>query len=90
VRADVFFMGVTGVHSTEGLTTGDAEEAAIKRAFVQRCAETYVLASSEKIGAASDFRVVGLRQVAGVITDQEANRKTLNALKKTGVSILIG
>ena len=34
MHADAFFMGVTGVHPDAGLTTGDAEEAAIKRALV--------------------------------------------------------
>ena len=29
VRADTFFMGVTGVHPRTGLTTGDFEEAGI-------------------------------------------------------------
>ena len=89
LRADLFFMGVTGVHPTEGLTTGDAEEAAIKRSFSHRCAETYVLASSEKIGAAASFTVVGLGQISGVITDRDANKKTLDALKKAGVAITI-
>src|SRR5450631_2368043 len=32
IRADLFFLGVTGVHAKTGLTTGDYEEAAIKRA----------------------------------------------------------
>jgi DeoR/GlpR family transcriptional regulator of sugar metabolism len=90
VRADTFFMGVTGVHPTEGLTTGDAEEASIKRSFSHRCAETYVLASSEKIGAAAPFNVVGLTQIAGVITDQSADRKTLKALEKKGVPVIVG
>jgi DeoR/GlpR family transcriptional regulator of sugar metabolism len=27
-RADIYFMGVTGVHPDAGLSTGDAEEAA--------------------------------------------------------------
>ncbi|MBN9170541.1 MAG: DeoR/GlpR transcriptional regulator, partial [Microbacterium sp.] len=31
VGADLFFLGVTGVHATTGLTTGDADEAAMKR-----------------------------------------------------------
>ena len=34
VSADVFLLGVTGVHHEAGLTTGDAEEAAMKRALV--------------------------------------------------------
>ncbi len=33
-RADVFFMGVSGIDAGAGLTTGDAEEAAMKRACV--------------------------------------------------------
>ena len=52
VSADAFFMGVTGVHPDAGLTTGDAEEAAMKRALAGRPGECYVLASAEKIGAA--------------------------------------
>lgn len=33
IRADIYFMGVTGVHPTAGLSTGDLEEAYIKRAL---------------------------------------------------------
>ena len=49
IHADLFFMGVTGIHPEAGLTTGDFEEACIKRAFSGRAAETVVLASPEKI-----------------------------------------
>ena len=38
VNADVFFLGVTGVHPDTGLTTGDADEAAMKRALSRRAA----------------------------------------------------
>jgi DeoR/GlpR family transcriptional regulator of sugar metabolism len=48
IHADLFFMGVTGIHPDAGLTTGDFEEACIKRAFSGRAAETVVLASPEK------------------------------------------
>ncbi|NUR26231.1 MAG: DeoR/GlpR transcriptional regulator, partial [Catenulispora sp.] len=61
--------GVTGVHPDAGLTTGDADEAAMKRALAQRAAETFVLASAEKIGTASRFGVLGVAAVAGIITD---------------------
>ena len=42
IRADVFFMGVTGVHAVAGLSTGDLEEAHVKRAFMRQAAETVV------------------------------------------------
>ncbi len=48
ISADVFFLGVTGIHPVEGLTTGDADEAAIKRAWSQRSAETYVLGAARR------------------------------------------
>lgn len=69
ISADLFFLGVTGVHPEAGLTTGDAEEAAMKRVLVGRAAETYVLGSAEKLGAASPYSIVSFGQVAGIITD---------------------
>ncbi|MGK5551346.1 DeoR/GlpR family DNA-binding transcription regulator [Actinomadura kijaniata] len=80
LRADVFLLGVTGVHPEAGLTTGDADEAAMKRALARQAADTYVLASSEKIGAASRFTVLPLAEVAGVITDAGADDPTVRAL----------
>lgn len=87
IHADLFFMGVTGVHPTAGLTTGDAEEAATKRALSARCAETYVLASAEKLGAASPFSVVEFSDIAGVITDSDAPQATLAQLRALGVEV---
>ena len=65
-------MGVTGVHPQTGLTTGDYEEAAIKRALSQASAETMVLASSEKLNAASQYKIVGLEEISGA--DHRAHR----------------
>ncbi|MFK4038428.1 DeoR/GlpR family DNA-binding transcription regulator [Nonomuraea wenchangensis] len=80
VHADLFLLGVTGVHPETGLTTDDADEAAMKRALARQAADTYVLASSEKIGAASRFAVMPLTQVAGVVTDADPGNATVRAL----------
>ncbi|REC98496.1 DeoR family transcriptional regulator [Microbacterium sp. AG157] len=69
LRADLFFLGVTGVHPETGLSTGDAEEAAMKRALAARAAETFALASEEKLGAASRFGILPLDGVTGIIAD---------------------
>ncbi len=87
VSADVFFMGVSGVHHQSGLTTGDAEEAAIKRAISRRCSDTFVLASSEKLGAASPFRVVDFADVTAAITDT-TDARTLRPLRKAGLDVI--
>ena len=86
--ADLFLLGVTGVHHEAGLTTGDADEAAMKRTLAGRAAETYVLASHEKIGAASPYTVVPLRAVGGIITDAPADSAVLAQLRQRGVVIL--
>lgn len=69
INADLFLLGVTGVDAELGLTTGDSDEAVIKRTFAERSAETLVLASAEKIGAASPFLVLPLRAASAIITD---------------------
>lgn len=73
LRADQFFMGVTGVHPDAGLTTGDLDDAATKRALAAQASETYVLASAEKIGVASAFPVIGRDRVVAVIVDPEGD-----------------
>src|SRR3954451_10757504 len=88
VNADLFLLGVTGVHPDAGLTTGDADEAAMKRALSRRAADTYVLASAEKIGAASPFTVIGLADVAGIITDAPAGHPALARIAEAGVEVL--
>jgi DeoR/GlpR family transcriptional regulator of sugar metabolism len=88
VSADAFFMGVTGVHPTAGLTTGDAEEAAIKRALSRRSAETYVLATSEKVGAASPFMVIPMQEATAIIIESSTPDAHVRALRRTGVEVI--
>ncbi len=89
VSADVLLLGVTGVHPRTGLTTGDADEAAIKRAWVHRAAETYVLGSSEKIGTASAFEVVPLSEVTAVLTDAGAPERAVAELRDAGADVRV-
>src|SRR3954451_7738704 len=88
VSADAFFMGVTGVHPDAGLTTGDADEAAMKRALAGRAAETYVLASAEKIGTASPYRGLPLGGGTRIITDAPAGHPALARIAEAGVEVL--
>lgn len=88
VWADVFFMGVTGVHPDAGLTTSDADEAAMKRTLASRAAETYVLASSEKIGTASPYQVIPLGQASAIITDAPPESVTVQELRARQVEVI--
>lgn len=88
VRPDIFFMGVTGVHADAGLTTGDAEEAAVKRAISKQSGETVVLASEEKIGAASPFLVIPLAEADVLVADGSLPAKLADACRDFRVSVV--
>jgi DeoR/GlpR family transcriptional regulator of sugar metabolism len=76
LSADACFLGVTGVHPEHGLTTGELDDAATKRALAERSTEVYVLASEEKIGAVSRYPVLDLDEVTEVIVDPEGTTTT--------------
>nr|WP_268873609.1 hypothetical protein [Streptacidiphilus neutrinimicus] len=88
VSAELCLLGVTGVHPHAGLTTGDAEEAAMNHALAARAADTGVLASSEKIGAASRFRVLPSEAVSGVVSDVEPGHPVIGRRSALGVTVL--
>lgn len=90
IRADLFFMGVTGIHTQAGLTTGDFEEASIKRALSHASAETYVLVSAEKWNAASPYLVLELSEVTGIITERDIERRIVQPYLELGLTILRG
>jgi DeoR/GlpR family transcriptional regulator of sugar metabolism len=87
IQADWFFMGATGVHAEAGLTTGDYEEAALKRAIQKRAAETVVMASSEKIGAASSYQIAPINSISRLLVSETAASVALDALGQSGVLI---
>ncbi|MBB5056735.1 DeoR/GlpR family transcriptional regulator of sugar metabolism [Granulicella aggregans] len=88
IRADTFFMGVTGVHLQTGLTTGDYEEAAIKRALSGAAAETVVLASAEKLNAASPYRIMGLEKVSSIVIERGTSEVVTKEYEAAGVNLL--
>jgi len=87
LRADLFFLGVTGVHPDAGLSTGDAEEAAVKRALHERAAETVVLASPEKLMAASPFVIAPLAAASLLAVPRATPARVTRALRAGGVRV---
>lgn len=88
IHADLFFMGVTGIHPDAGLTTGDFEEACIKRAFSGKAAETIVLASPEKINTASSFAIGDVSLTNTMVVEDGTDRAWINAITEKGVTIV--
>jgi len=88
VSADLYFLGLGGIHPKEGLTTGDPDEAAMKRILVGRAADTYVVGSTEKLGAVCSYQVVHLSDTAGIITDAPGDHPAVTQFRAQGVAII--
>ena len=89
IRADIYFMGVTGIHANLGLSTGDLEEAHIKRALCVASAETIVMASADKINAASRYIINAATDISTLVTEASVDKTILESFEKLGVSVVI-
>ena len=89
LRADLYFMGVCSVHPEAGLSTGDFEEACVKRALSAAAAETIVLASPEKLATASPYQVIPLDALAGLVTMSSVPEAALAPYRQRGISIYL-
>lgn len=87
IRADVYFMGVTGIHADYGLSTGDSEEAVIKRTIAESSAEVVVMASTEKIGAASPFLIVPVASIAHLIVPDTVSPLARERIRQLGPEV---
>jgi DeoR/GlpR family transcriptional regulator of sugar metabolism len=89
IRADTYFMGVTSLHPELGLSTGDYEEACVKRALCKAAAETIVLASSEKLATASPYRIVGLPEISGIVLPAETPAEVVQPYRDRGIALTL-
>ena len=81
-------MGVTGVHPEEGVTTGDLEEAYMKRALSGRAAETIVMASSEKMGLVSPYVILPIDRVSQLVVEENTKKSLLDPYLGLGLTVI--
>lgn len=89
LRADCYFLGVTGVDAGFGLSTGDAEEAQVKTLLMNQAAETVLMASSDKLGKVSPYHVGPLAALSTLIVTPQADAAQLAALRRPGLDIVV-
>ncbi|MEO0487754.1 MAG: DeoR/GlpR family DNA-binding transcription regulator [Pseudomonadota bacterium] len=86
-RPDLCLIGATGLHPGQGITTGESEEAEVKRAIIARSGAAMILASSEKLGAVAAFEIATWRDIDGVVTAPETAAHARALLSATGCAI---
>lgn len=88
IQADLFFMGVTGIHPEAGLTTGDYEEACIKRAFSGRAAETIVLALAGENQHRVSFAIGDVSLINTVVVEENTDESWIRAMNAKGITVV--
>jgi DeoR/GlpR family transcriptional regulator of sugar metabolism len=90
VRPDIFFLGVTAAHSRHGFSTGDFEEAAIKRQIAAQSARSYVALTADKLERASPVTIMPLEAATGVLVTHDVEIEQRDMLAAAGLEVLVG
>jgi DeoR/GlpR family transcriptional regulator of sugar metabolism len=78
---------VCSLHPETGISTGDFDEAGIKRAISNMAQRTVVLASPEKLDTASPYRIAPLSQVGAIVVNSDVPEALLTPYSNMGISI---
>ncbi|MBK4348287.1 DeoR/GlpR family DNA-binding transcription regulator [Lacisediminihabitans changchengi] len=85
IRADLAFIGCSGVDATAGVTNINLPEADVKRRMLATAARSIVVADSSKLGVAQLSRVAPLADIDALITVAEADT---GALRAAGLQVI--
>lgn len=86
-RPDICFIGAAGIHADAGITTGNSEEAEVKRAVIARSAAAILLASSEKLGAVSSFELARWPDIDGMVVSAGEQDMAIEMFARCGCQI---
>jgi DeoR/GlpR family transcriptional regulator of sugar metabolism len=87
IRTDIYFMGVCSLHPETGISTGDFDEAGIKRAISAMARRTVVLASPEKLDTASPYQIAPLSQVSAIVVNRDVPAALLKRYSDMGIQV---
>lgn len=86
---DICFLGAKGLDAVAGITTSDEAEAAINRVMVTQAKRTVVVVDATKLGHVAFSRICLVSEVTTVLTDQSADPLVVEALRGTGVEVVL-
>ncbi|MBB4955496.1 DeoR/GlpR family transcriptional regulator of sugar metabolism [Agrobacterium vitis] len=88
LRPHLFFLGATALHPQHGATTGDPEEAAIKRLITSVSAETWLCLTEDKLDLLSPCQIVPLVGLAGAILSATVEEERIQPYRAAGLSVI--
>lgn len=89
VRVDVAFLGTNGLTAEYGLSTPDAEEAAVKEALIRCARRVVVLADSTKVGHDTTISFADLSDIDVLVTDAEPQAVPRSTFTANGIEVVV-
>ena len=80
-------LGVCALHPDAGLSTDGLDEAQVKRAMVKASADVIVLATSDKLRAASPYVVAPVEELTHVVAEAGAPDELLDPYRAAGATV---
>jgi len=85
---DTFFMSISGISLTKGLTDYGAGELQVKKKMIEISQHRIVLADNSKFDIVSLLNVCPFSHVNRIITDSKINENVLAKYKENGIEVL--
>lgn len=86
-HVDTFFMSISGVSLSKGLTDYGAGELQVKKKMMEIVQQKIVLADSSKFDIVSLLNACSIYEVDRIITDSNIQQNTINKYQDAGVKI---
>ena len=87
VNLNIGFFGVRGLTLAEGATDVSLGEVEMKRAALQRCHKTVVVADSSKWGQIAPYSFAPINRIDLIITSDRTPAETLRTFREAGVEV---
>ena len=88
LRADLYIMGVTGVHPEGGLSIRNYEESLIKRRMMESSKQVIVCSTEEKLQNTDPYRICEFTEIDTLITSLPPTDEQLKAFQGLGVTVI--
>jgi DeoR/GlpR family transcriptional regulator of sugar metabolism len=88
IRADIFLLGVCGMHHQIGITMPDWGECVVKRKMTEISAKTIALVTGDKLNTAENYVVCSYQQIDVMITDNTISDSQLIDYQGLGVKVI--
>src|SRR5512147_1273528 len=89
VRVDKVFMGTRGLSLEHGLTNDYLQETLTDRAILKIGRQVVIVADHSKVNRVSTVLLVPLDAISTFVTDENADKKFLQSMKKQGINIIV-